>query len=131
MTGDASSRAYERLTRADGATAILMNLPTPPGRARDPYGAFLTAISPGWRRASTPFVAMDRGLRALNFSAPKIYGEDLDIGLLLIEDLGPGGVVDGERAHPGALRRSRRAARETATRRRCHMSCPSAMISNT
>ena len=31
---------------------------------------------------------MDKGLRALGFSAPYIYGEDLDAGLLLIEDLG-------------------------------------------
>jgi N-acetylmuramate 1-kinase len=31
---------------------------------------------------------MDKGLRALGFSAPYIYGEDLEAGLLLIEDLG-------------------------------------------
>jgi hypothetical protein len=39
------------------------------------------------------FVAMDRGLRALGFSAPRIYGEELDAGLLLLEDLGQEGVV--------------------------------------
>jgi aminoglycoside/choline kinase family phosphotransferase len=40
------------------------------------------------------FVAMDKGLRALGFSAPYIYGEDLEAGLLLIEDLGAEPVTD-------------------------------------
>ena len=37
---------------------------------------------------------MDKGLRALGFSAPRIYGEDLDAGLLIVEDLGNEPVVD-------------------------------------
>jgi hypothetical protein len=37
---------------------------------------------------------MDRGLRALGLSAPRIYGEELEAGLLLLEDLGNEGVVD-------------------------------------
>lgn len=40
------------------------------------------------------FVAVDRGLRALGLSAPVIYGQDLDTGLLLVEDFGSEGVVD-------------------------------------
>jgi aminoglycoside/choline kinase family phosphotransferase len=36
---------------------------------------------------------MDRGLRALGFSAPRIYGENLDAGLLILEDLGHEPVV--------------------------------------
>ncbi len=41
------------------------------------------------------FVAVDRGLRAIGFSAPRIYEQDLDTGLLLIEDFGGGVVIDG------------------------------------
>lgn len=93
MTGDASSRAYERLTRADGATAILMISPRRPDGPPIRMGRSYSDLA---RLAESihAFVAMDRGLRALNLSAPKIYGEDLEIGLLLIEDLGPGGVID-------------------------------------
>ncbi|HEX2554390.1 MAG TPA: tRNA (adenosine(37)-N6)-threonylcarbamoyltransferase complex ATPase subunit type 1 TsaE [Microvirga sp.] len=93
--GDASVRAYLRLVRADGATAILMIAPPrlvgPPVRRGRPY----TAIA---KLAETvhAFVAMDRGLRALGFSAPAIYGEALEAGLLVIEDLGDGGVVDAD-----------------------------------
>ena len=93
MSGDASSRAYERLTRADGTTAILMISPRRPDGPPIRMGRSYSDLA---RLAESvhAFVAVDRGLRALNLSAPKIYGEDLEIGLLLIEDLGPGGVVD-------------------------------------
>jgi tRNA threonylcarbamoyl adenosine modification protein YjeE len=93
--GDASVRAYVRLVREDGATAILMIAPPrlvgPPVRRGRPY----TAIA---KLAETvhAFVAVDRGLRALGFSAPAIHGEALDAGLLVIEDLGDEGVVDAE-----------------------------------
>jgi len=88
MPSDASViRSYERLVKPTGETALLMiSPPRPPGppvRRGKPY----TTIA---KLAETvhAFVAMDKGLRALGFSAPQIYGEDLDAGLLLIEDLG-------------------------------------------
>ncbi|WP_230529869.1 tRNA (adenosine(37)-N6)-threonylcarbamoyltransferase complex ATPase subunit type 1 TsaE [Microvirga roseola] len=94
MSGDASvTRSYERLVKPDGETALLMiSPPRPPGppvRRGKPY----TTIA---KLAETvhAFVAMDKGLRALGFSAPRIYGEDLDAGLLLIEDLGSEPVAD-------------------------------------
>jgi N-acetylmuramate 1-kinase len=40
------------------------------------------------------FVAIDRALRALGLSAPRILGEDLAAGLLILEDLGLEPVVD-------------------------------------
>jgi tRNA threonylcarbamoyl adenosine modification protein YjeE len=91
--GDASVRAYERLTKPNGETAILMISPPrlvgPPVRRGKPY----TTLA---KLAETvhAFVAVDRGLRALGLTAPKIYGEDLEAGLLLIEDFGNEGVVD-------------------------------------
>ncbi|WP_244510439.1 tRNA (adenosine(37)-N6)-threonylcarbamoyltransferase complex ATPase subunit type 1 TsaE [Microvirga guangxiensis] len=94
MPSDASViRSYERLIKMNGETALLMISPPrpvgPPVRRGKPY----TTIA---KLAETvhAFVAMDKGLRALGFSAPYIYGEDLDAGLLLIEDLGADPVVD-------------------------------------
>jgi aminoglycoside/choline kinase family phosphotransferase len=40
------------------------------------------------------FVAVDQGLRALGLSAPQIYGQDLEAGLLILEDLGSEPFVD-------------------------------------
>lgn len=91
--GDASSRLYERLTRPDGETAILMFSPARPKgpvfRSEKPYHVVARLSD-----SIDAFVAVDRGLRALGLSAPVIYGQDLDAGLLLLEDLGSTGVVD-------------------------------------
>jgi tRNA threonylcarbamoyl adenosine modification protein YjeE len=95
LQGDASTRAYERLVKPSGETAILMISPPrpdgPPVRRGKPYSAIA-------KLAETvhPFVALDRGLRAFGLSAPKIYGEDLKGGLLILEDLGAEPVVDAD-----------------------------------
>lgn len=93
MSGDASTRLYQRLARADGETAILMiSPPRPDGpavRRGKPYSAIARLAE-----SVHAFVAIDRGLVAEGFSAPRLVAEDLDAGLLLIEDLGPGLVVD-------------------------------------
>ena len=68
LQGDASIRAYERLTQADGATAILMiSPPRPDGpilRYGKPYAA-IAKLSPDIRA----FIAMADGLRARLFGA--------------------------------------------------------------
>jgi hypothetical protein len=93
VQGDASTRAYERLVRDTGETAILMISPRrpdgPPVRRGKPYSAIARLAE-----SVHAFAAVDRGLRALGFSAPKIYGEDLESGLLILEDLGSEGVTD-------------------------------------
>jgi aminoglycoside/choline kinase family phosphotransferase len=43
-----------------------------------------------------PYVAMARGLREQNLSAPEIVYADLEAGLLLVEDLGDERVVNGD-----------------------------------
>jgi tRNA threonylcarbamoyl adenosine modification protein YjeE len=95
IQGDASTRAYERLVKPSGETAILMIAPKRPDgpavRRGKPYSAIAKLAE-----SVHAFVAVDRGLRALNFRAPKIYGEDLDAGLLVLEDLGNEPVVDAE-----------------------------------
>jgi len=93
MQGDASTRAYDRLVKPTGETAILMVSPPrpdgPPVRRGKPYSTIAKLAE-----SIHSFAAMDRGLRALGFSAPRIYGEELDAGLLLLEDLGLEPVVD-------------------------------------
>lgn len=99
MQGDASSRAYERLTKPDGTSAVLMIAPPRPDgpavRDGKPYSAIVHLAE-----SVHAFVALDRGLRALGFSAPKIYGEDLPEGLLILEDLGSEPVVEGGAPRP-------------------------------
>ncbi|MDP4022040.1 tRNA (adenosine(37)-N6)-threonylcarbamoyltransferase complex ATPase subunit type 1 TsaE [Methylobacterium sp. NEAU 140] len=99
MQGDASSRAYERLTKPDGASAVLMIAPPrpdgPPVRDGKPYSAIVHLAE-----SVHAFVALDRGLRALGFSAPRIYGEDLAEGLLILEDLGAEPVVEDGAPRP-------------------------------
>jgi len=93
MQGDASSRIYERLTR-DGDSFILMNSPRrpdgPPVEGGKPYSAIAHLAED-----VTPFIAMARALGEENLSAPKIVAADRAAGLLLLEDLGREGVVEG------------------------------------
>lgn len=99
MQGDASSRAYERLRKPDGSTAVLMISPArpdgPPVRDGKPYSAIVHLAE-----SVHAFVALDRGLRALGFSAPRIYGEDLSEGLLILEDLGSEPVIENGAPRP-------------------------------
>jgi len=86
VQGDASTRAYERLT-LEGQTYMLMNSPKradgPPVRDGKPYSAIAHLAED-----VTPFIAMAHALRARGLSAPAIFAADRAAGLLLIEDLG-------------------------------------------
>ncbi|MCO4052980.1 MAG: tRNA (adenosine(37)-N6)-threonylcarbamoyltransferase complex ATPase subunit type 1 TsaE [Bosea sp.] len=95
MLGDASTRAYERLVRANGETAILMISPPRPDGPAVRGGKPYSAVARLAERVDA-FVAIDRGLRALELSAPEIYASDLVNGLLLIEDLGSEGVLGAD-----------------------------------
>jgi aminoglycoside/choline kinase family phosphotransferase len=63
----------------------------PPVRRGAPYSAIAKLAE-----NVDAFVAMDRGLHALGFSAPDILAQDLDAGLLLLEDFGSEPVVDAD-----------------------------------
>ena len=93
LTGDASTRAYERLTSPDGRTALLM---ISPPRADAPVARYGKAYHLIARLAAdiVPFLAMDRALRAEGVSAPALYAEDAAGGLAVLEDLGAEPVVD-------------------------------------
>ncbi len=70
LAGDASARRYERLHKASGETAVLMD--APPESGED----------------TAPFVAIARHLARNGFSAPTILAHDRNRGLVLLEDLG-------------------------------------------
>jgi tRNA threonylcarbamoyl adenosine modification protein YjeE len=94
IQGDASTRSYERLTRA-GATYMLMNSPKredgPPVRNGKSYSTIAHLAE-----TVTPFIAMAQALRGQGFSAPAIFAADREAGLLVIEDLGDELVVEGD-----------------------------------
>ena len=82
LAGDASARSYQRLTRADGATAVLMR-----SGADD----------------STPrFLTIAHHLTTLGFSAPEVLAGDPQDGRLLLEDLGDGVFARLVEADPAA-----------------------------
>jgi N-acetylmuramate 1-kinase len=93
MQGDASSRAYELLVKADGDKALLMISPPradgPPVRGGKPYSALVHLAE-----TIRPFIAMDEALIAQGLSAPRVFAADLDVGLAVLEYLGAEGVAD-------------------------------------
>ncbi len=94
MLGDASTRAYERLTQPDGSTAILMIAPPrpdgPPIRFGKPYSR-IAHLAEDLR----PYVALSAGLRDFGFSAPAVLAHDAATGFAVVEDLGAQPFVDG------------------------------------
>jgi tRNA threonylcarbamoyl adenosine modification protein YjeE len=98
MQGDASTRIFERLT-LDGRTFVLMNAPRrpdgPPVRDGKPYSAVAHLAED-----TIPYVAMARGLRDRNISAPEILHADLARGLIIMEDLGEERIVFGDPPAP-------------------------------
>jgi aminoglycoside/choline kinase family phosphotransferase len=70
LAGDASNRRYDRLTRSDGRTAVLMDAPPEKGEN------------------VRPFIRIARFLTGCGLSAPEILHADEERGFLLIEDLG-------------------------------------------
>lgn len=89
LQGDASVRAYARASRADGASALVMDWPRqpdgPPIRDGLPYSRIAHLAED-----VVPFIEVGEVLRAAGFSAPEIYAADRDNGLLVLEDLGSG-----------------------------------------
>src|SRR6516164_5205646 len=94
LQGDASVRAYERLTGSDGATAILITSPPRPPGPIVRFGKSYAAIA----RLShdiRAFIAVAGGLRRLGYSAPQVIDYSLEEGLALAEDLGSATIADG------------------------------------
>ena len=96
MSGDASTRVYERLHLDDGTTRIFMDQPPKAETAPCPPDAtpaerVALGFNAAYRLASgrvDAFVACARYLKSLGLSAPEIEAFDAANGLAVLEDLG-------------------------------------------
>ncbi len=86
LYGDASSRRYFRLLGQD-RSALLMDAPAMPDGPKIYAGRSYGQVA-HLAESVRPFVAIDRALATAGISVPEIYDDDIDNGLLLIEDLG-------------------------------------------
>ncbi len=96
MSGDASTRAYERLHLPDGSTRILMDqaprlesAPCPPGAT--PNERLALGYNASYRLAAgrvDAFAAVAGYLRDQGLSAPEVIALDAPAGLAVLEDLG-------------------------------------------
>ncbi|MFD0916897.1 tRNA (adenosine(37)-N6)-threonylcarbamoyltransferase complex ATPase subunit type 1 TsaE [Pseudahrensia aquimaris] len=96
LTGDASTRSYETIRHGDGPSIILMNAPPqpdgPPIRDGKPYSQIAHLAED-----MTAFYGVQKILTDAGFRAPQIHVADLEAGILLIENLGVGAIVDENR----------------------------------
>lgn len=95
LFGDASVRSYEKVSNSK-ETRILMNAP------RQADGPVLRDGKPYSQLAHlaedvSAFVGVGNILASAGLSAPTLYAQDLDEGLLLLEDLGSETIIDKER----------------------------------
>lgn len=102
LHGDASTRLFQRLEQ-DGQRAILVDasrkMETPSSHDGKSYKD-LVHLNDG----VCAFIAIDGLLRQHGFSAPEIIFADIERNLLLVEDLGTGGIVEGVPPAPIAER---------------------------
>lgn len=103
MQGDASVRAYERLTDADGGTAILMVAPPRPDGPILRYGKPYAAIAK-LSHDIRAFIAVAEGLRRQGYSTPRILAYDVANGLALLEDFGAQTIAPGDAPAPERYR---------------------------
>lgn len=86
LQGDASARAYARIT-TDAGSSVLMDAPRTPDGPPVANGLAYSRIA-HLAEDVRPFVAIGRALAAAGLSVPEIRAADLEAGLLLLEDLG-------------------------------------------
>ncbi len=95
LTGDASTRSYELIQPPGKSSLILMDAPPqpdgPPILDGKPYSQ-IAHLAENMRS----FVGVADRLRENGFRVPEIFAHDLDLGLLLIENLGSTGIVDAK-----------------------------------
>jgi aminoglycoside/choline kinase family phosphotransferase len=108
LSGDASTRAYERLWPASGPSLIFMDQPPSAESAVCPPQATAEErMALGYNAASrlaagsvAAFVAIADWLRGRGLSAPVIVAHDIEAGFAVLEDLGDGLfatlIADGE-----------------------------------
>jgi tRNA threonylcarbamoyl adenosine modification protein YjeE len=87
LQGDASPRRYARMTKPDGTRALLVDSPRRPDGPPIRDGKSYSAIA-HLAEDVAAFVAIANALREAGVSTPEIFAEDLDQGLLIVEDFG-------------------------------------------
>lgn len=98
LSGDASTRRYERLYPGDGASLIFMDQPPALESVACPPGASeAERLALGYNAAArlaagsvAAFVTTAAWLRERGLSAPRVLAHDVDAGLAVLEDLGDG-----------------------------------------
>lgn len=93
--GDASTRSFERIQVNGRQDTILMDHPEKPDLSPVVNGrSYRQTARITW--TVTPFVAVAKALKSHGFAAPGILAEDLDAGILLMENLGDGKITGAE-----------------------------------
>ena len=93
--GDASTRAFELVKDGAGPTLVLMDHPEKPDLSPIINGrSYRQTARITW--TVTPFIAVANALRAHGFAAPEIVAQDRGEGLLLMENLGQGKIIDAD-----------------------------------
>ena len=87
LQGDASPRAYARLFVEDGTTAVLMDAPRQPDGPPIREGRSYSQIA-HLAEDMRSFSAISAALRTAGVNAPAVLAEDLERGILLVEDMG-------------------------------------------
>jgi aminoglycoside/choline kinase family phosphotransferase len=97
MSGDASTRNYERLHTPDGRRLIFMDQPPVEAAICGPAATEAERLALGYNAAArlaagsvAAFVATAEYLRERGLSAPRIVAHDIANGLAVLEDLGDG-----------------------------------------
>ena len=93
LTGDASARSYELISDGNGNDRVLMNAPAEPDGPPIHDGRSYSKVA-HLAENVRPFVAVAEELRREGLGAPRVYAADLDAGLLLVENLGAGSIVE-------------------------------------
>jgi len=88
LQGDASARGYARLARNNQSSQLLMDMPRMPDGPIIRDGKTYSEIA-HLAEDARPFIAIAHELREAGLSAPQIYRFDENLGVALIEDLGP------------------------------------------
>lgn len=129
LPGDASTRRYERLTTASGATLMLMDqAPAAESPICDPAWTPDERRAHGWNAVARlsagrieAFAAVAAHLKSLGLSAPEIVAVDAPNGLAVIEDFGDAlfarVIADGADPAPSTAPPSRRSPSCTPPRR--------------
>lgn len=115
LQGDASTRAYARLS-AGGRTAVLMDAPRQPDGPPIRDGRSYSQIA-HLAEDMRSFSAVSAALRNAGVNAPAVLAENLEHGLLLVEDMGDR-VFGVELQHGGSQAELWRAAVDVLARMR-------------